>query len=281
MRQFKLLCGEFFLLFVIILSFSCCNQHFERVLKSSDVDLKYNTAEDLYAKKKYYQAQLLFENLFPILKGTNRFETVFYQYAFTAFYQKDYLNAENLFKSFVETFPSSSRSEECAFYRSYSYFLQIPGGDLDQTNTNKAVDLLQSFINNYPNSSYVKQATDIIDKCHAMLETKDYNVSKLYYNLGYYKAAAIYFNELIDNYPESTHADEYKRFVVLSYYKYAKNSLESKQQDRCEQALAACNDFIANYPNSKYLKEIQNDKIFSIQLLNHINHEQQQSSKSN
>src|SRR5687768_14060565 len=78
-----------------------CSQ-FSKVQKSTDYEYKLRMAEQYYAKKKYNYAQLLFEELFPIVKGTPQFEDVYYKYAYCAYYQRDYMNAENLFKGFVE-----------------------------------------------------------------------------------------------------------------------------------------------------------------------------------
>jgi outer membrane protein assembly factor BamD len=61
----------------------------------------------------------LYEELFPIFKGTEKFEDVYYKFAYCAYHQKDYFNAENLFKGFVEVFPTSSKAEEMDYMRAY------------------------------------------------------------------------------------------------------------------------------------------------------------------
>ncbi|MFK5098465.1 outer membrane protein assembly factor BamD, partial [Klebsiella pneumoniae] len=78
---------------------------------------------------------------------------------------RDYLNAENMFKSFVENFPSSTKGEECEYMRAYCYYKQSPKIDLDQTNTTKTMGLMQAFISTHPTSKRVKDAVEIIDLC--------------------------------------------------------------------------------------------------------------------
>ena len=78
---------------------------FSKVLKSKDYDYQLRMADRYYVKKDYNHAQQLFEELFPILKGGPQFEDLYYKFAFCSFYLKDYANAENLFKGFVEVFP--------------------------------------------------------------------------------------------------------------------------------------------------------------------------------
>src|SRR5439155_9579110 len=83
---------------------------FAKVQKSTDYEYKLRMADQYYAKKKYNYAQQLYEELFPLMKGNEKFENVYYNFAYCAFYMHDYMNAENLFKGFVEMFPNSKRA---------------------------------------------------------------------------------------------------------------------------------------------------------------------------
>ena len=256
--------------------FSCSNK-LTKTLKSNDYEYKLKVAESYYAQKKYNNAQMLFEDLFPILRGTPHFEDMYYKYAYTAFYLKDYENAENLFKSFTETFPNSSKAEEADFMRATSYYKQSPRFELDQTTTAKAIGQMQVFINNHPLSARVPEATGIIDECRAKLEVKDYNSAYLYYNLGFYKAAGIAFNELINNYPTSLKGDDYKLMVIKSYYLYAGNSVDEKQVERYDKVVSECIEFGDSYPESKLLKTVETYKTLSI---NNIKNKNEQSKKA-
>ena len=100
----------FYAFFFAAVTLVSCSK-FTKVQKSTDVNYKLRMAEQYYAKKKYNQAQTLFEELFPIVKGTPQFEDLYYKYAYCAYYQRDYANAENLFKGFAEVFPNSPRTE--------------------------------------------------------------------------------------------------------------------------------------------------------------------------
>jgi outer membrane protein assembly factor BamD len=220
-------------------------------------------AEQYYAQKKYTQAQTLFEDLFPIYKGTAKFEDLYYKFAYCSYHLKDYASAENLFKTFVETFPNSPKAEEGDFMRAYCFYKQSPKVELDQTNTLKAMGQMQAFINTHPGSPRIKEASDIIDQSRAKIEVKDFKGAQLYYDLGYYKAAAIAFSTLIDNVPDSERADEYKLMVIKSYYEYAKMSVEDKQPERFEKVVTETIDFSDRFPESKFLKEVESYKALS------------------
>ncbi len=201
-------------------------------------------------------AQTLYEDVFPVMKGSAKFEDLYYKWAFCHYYQKDYLNAENIFKGFVETFPNSTKAEECRFLRAYCFYKQSPKAELDQTNTMKAITYLQSFSMAYPNSTRNKEVVDIIDRLKVKLETKEYKSAELYFQLGYYKAAATAFTQLINNYPDSDKSDSYKLMVVRATYEYARNSIYEKQEERFENVLNECADFRDRFPESKLGKDV-------------------------
>ena len=263
------------LLCVILLS-SCLSQY-GKVVKSKDKEYKLKMAEQYYAKKDYEKAQELYTDLLPLFKGDPRFEDIYYKYAYTAYYQKDYMNAENLFKTYGENFPNNPKVEETEFMRCMAYYKQSPKVDLDQTNTVKTIALLQAFISTHPDSKKIADANDIIDKCRAKLELKEFNNAKLYFDLGYFKSAGVAFSILIDDFPDSENADNYALNSIKSYYKYAEMSYVEKQEERYQKVVADVNDFEQRFPQSKLLEDAINYKTLSennLKKLQTLNNEQ-------
>ncbi len=264
-----------FLLFAALTSFSCTSD-FAKVLKSNDYEYKLKKADEYYTKKQYKNAEQLYVELFPVFKGTEKFEELYYKYAFCSYYQKNYADAENLFKGFLDVFPNSPKAEEVSYLHAYTFYLQSPKIELEQVNTLKAIGMMQTFISNHPSSSRIKEATAIIDASRAKLETKEYRNAQLYYNLQHYRAAAIAFADLLNNYPESAKGDQYKLMIVKSYYQFAKLSIAEKQLERYEKVIEEFNDFTDRYPESKILKEADLYKNLS---LNHIKQLQDEQAK--
>ena len=261
-----------FLVFVLFAALSSCSyfkasnkgvpNNFNKIFKSTDYNFKLQMAEKYYLNKDYNHAQMLYDDLYRVMKGSEHFEDIWYKYAYCAYYLKDYINAENLFKGFVEAFPNSPKSDEMDYMRAYCFYKQSPKYQLDQTNTTKAMGFMQAFIAQHPNSDKVKEATDIIEKCRAKLEEKDFEAAKLYYNLretnpAYLKAASITFGILMNNYPDSQFSDEYKLYIIKSDYLYAEKSFELKKKERYQQVVTDCNDFNDRFPESKLKKEVQ------------------------
>jgi outer membrane protein assembly factor BamD len=164
---------KFLYLSIISIFFISCS-NLNKVLKSTDPQYKLRMAEQYYAKGQYTQAQLVYEDVIPYFKGSQEFEDIYYKYAYTAYHQRDYLNAENLFKTFLEVFPNSKNAEEIQYMRAYTYYKQSPKPELDQTNSLKAIGLMQMFISTNPGSPRIKEASDIIDELRGKLENKGF-----------------------------------------------------------------------------------------------------------
>jgi len=244
-------------------------------MKSKDVEYKLSMADKFFEEKKYRQAQQLYEELYPVFKGTDKFEELYYKDAYCFYYLKNYRDAENFFKGFLEVFPNSSKAEEVDFMHALCFYKQVPKVDLDQTNTSKSIGVMQSFINTHPGSSRIPEATSIIDKCRERLEIKELRAADLYFKVGQYRAAAIAYGGLLNNYPESKVGDRYKLNAIRSYYRFAKLSVLEKQAERFEKVVSEFQDFVDRYPESVLLdeakelsnlsqnniKEIQNEQI--------------------
>ena len=264
---------------LLITSFviSSCSSDLAKILKSKDYEYQLKKADEYFYKKKYNQAEQLYVQLFPVFKGTQKFEDLYYKYAYCSYFQKNYEDAENLFKGFLEVFPNSPKEEEMAYMHAYMYYLQSPKIELEQTNTSRAIGMMQTFINTHPNSSRLKSAFDVIDKSRAKLEVKEYKSAELYFKLQHYRAAGIAFTNLLNNYPESARGDEYKLMSIRSFYQFAKLSIAEKQIERYEKVVTEFNDFSDRFPESKLLKDAQEYNNLS---LNHIKELQNEQTKT-
>lgn len=258
---------------VLVLLMSSCSK-FNKVLKSNDYEYKLKMANEYYDKKLYRQSQVLFEELFPVFKGTPQFDDLYYKYAYAHYNLKDYTTAENLYKGYLEVFPNSSRAEEIEFMQAYCFFKQSPKAELEQANTLKAIGMFQVFLNTHAASEKRKEAEGIIAQCQVKLERKEYLSAQLYYNLGQFRAAALTYTTLINNYPDSHKGDEYKLMSIKSYFKYAEMSVKEKQEERYSRVVKEVEDFQDRFPESKLLKEAERYLTLSQNNLKSLNNEQ-------
>ena len=247
-------------LFIALAIFSSCGG-FEKIRKSSDVNYKLTKANEYYASKDYHHANELYKELLPIMKSTRNYEALYFKYAYTFFYLKDYIEASYFFKNFTETFPNSKDAEESEYMSAYCLFRYAPKYTLDQTNSMKALEALQTFTSRYPTSKKIPEANKLIDESRRKLELKQADAAKLYYNINQFKAATVAYKSVMRNYPESNNGDLYQYMIVKSMFKYAKASVADKQEERYASAISAYNELKENYPQSKYIADA--DKIYT------------------
>lgn len=242
-------------LLALVLSACKSSKSLTRILKSPDPAYKLRMAEQFFVKKKYNKAQQVYEDVMPYYKTGKEFEDIYYKYAYCAYHQSDFLNAENLFKTFLEIFPNSNKAEEVDYMRAYCFYRQSPKPELDQTSTIRAMGMMQTFINTHPGSVRNKEAQAIIDEGRKKLEIKEFKGAQLYFDMGQFRAAGVAFTSLLNNYPDSERADEYKLMIIRSYYRFAEMSVDDKKAERFEKVIEECNDFTDRFPESRFRKE--------------------------
>lgn len=246
----------FFTILLVWVLLSCSD--YNKLLKSSDYNKKYDAAIKYYEAKEYSKSLALFEELISVYRGTNKAEKIMYYYAYATYAGGEYLLAGYHFNNFVKTFPLSDKTEECAFMYAYCYFLESPRYSLDQTDTKNAIKELQFFINKYPNSERVKQCNELVDRLREKLEKKNYEISKQYYFLDDYKAAITSFENVLKDFPDTKYREEVMYLIVKSNYTYAVKSIDTKKTERLKSTVDAYNKFASFFPKeSKYSRDAE------------------------
>jgi outer membrane protein assembly factor BamD len=170
---------KFLVFFTFVLLFSSCSEY-QNALKSEDVAVKYEAAEKMFEAKKYSKAIRLFEQIAPAYKGKPSAEKMFYMYSQSLYLTKQYYSAGYQFESFVANYPKSQKLEEASFLGAKCYSKLSPVYSLDQIDTYKAIDKIQAFIDEYPESTYLAEANIVAKDLREKLEKKAFEVAKQY-----------------------------------------------------------------------------------------------------
>ena len=248
-----------FLIFVIC-GLSClvsCND-FNRLIKSTDNEMKYEVAMDYFDRGDYNHALQLFDLLQASFRNTPRGEAITYRSAQCYYNQADYEIAAYYFSKFYQTYPFSKDAEKAAFMQAYCSYMTSPESGLDQTNTHTAIKQLQGFIERFPKSDSVARANQLIRNLNDKLEEKDYNMCRLFYRMENYSAAITSFENMLKKYPNTEHREEILFDMAKTYYDFAENSVAEKQRERYESCIEQCNALTYLYPNSPYLRDAEN-----------------------
>ncbi len=252
------------LLSVIILTTSC--SQYQKVLKSKDTGEKYTTAEKLYndakagesnERRKFKKALRLFEQIVPEYRGKPQAQKLMFLYADTYYELGDYYLAGYQFERFTETYPQSEKREEAAFKGAKSYYFLSPRYDLDQSETHKAINKLQDFINRFPESEKLEVANELVTELRVKLEKKSYEIAKQYHHTRNYKSAITAFNNFISDYPGSPFRERAIFYKFDSAYQYAINSYAYAMPERLKEAQKYYEDYRRYYPEGEFTAEAE------------------------
>ena len=244
-------------LLVMSILVSACNSEFRKVQKSGDWKMMYDAAMKYYQEEDYYHANLLFENILPIIKGRPEAELAQYYYAYSYYYQQKYILSAHYFQTFYETYSRSAHAEEAMFMHAYSLYQESPVPNLDQQSTREAIDAMQKFMNRHPYSEHIDKAQQIINELQLKLEIKAFDNARLYYDLENYKAALVAFDNFQNDYPDSHLNEEISFLTMKTQYKLASQSIRSLQKERFHTTIKFYENFIDKYPNSKFVREAE------------------------
>jgi outer membrane protein assembly factor BamD len=230
---------------------------FNKLLKSSDYDLKLKRAEEYYKKENYIKAEQLYAELIPIYKGTEKAEEIYYYFGYCNYYMGDRALAQYHFKNFTRQFPNSKHCEECFFMNAYCYYLNSPHYTLDQTDTKNAIHEFQSFVDEYPESQRIDTCNKLVDVLRFKLEHKDYDQIKQYFHLADYfndyKAVITSSKNFCKEFPDSRYIEEVYYLSINSYYLMAMKSYPAKKMERLDGAIESYLKFVDLYPKSEFL----------------------------
>ncbi len=242
---------------IVILAFfalSACNRQQDLAMKSADKDYILKVANEKFENKKWSDALALYERLSNLVAGTDDAPNVVYNSAYANYYDKSYKLAGHQFKNFAVTFPQDKRAEDASYMSALCFYEGSMDYNLDQTSTELAINELQNFLNNYPDSEKSKNINDLIDELTYKLEFKAYENAKQYYQIADYKAANVTFENVLDDFPSTKLRPKIYDFIIKSRYELAVNSVYELKKDRLESAIAFTKQVEREMPNTENAK---------------------------
>lgn len=247
------------------LGLTSCGEY-NKLLKSTDYEYKYEAAKSYFAKGQYNRAATLLNELIAILKGTDKAEESLYMLGMCYYNEQDYQTAAQTFIQYYQVYPRGTYTELSRFHAGKALFLDTPEPRLDQSSTYKAIDELQMFMEYYPQSAKHQEAQQMIFELQDKLVMKEYLSAKLYYNLGNYmgnnyQSCVITAQNALKDYPYTNLREGLSILILRAKYELAVYSVEERKQERYREAVDEYYAFKNEFPESKYLKEAE--RIFS------------------
>ena len=252
--------------FFIALLFTACGEY-NKILKSTDLNVKYEYAKKYFDEGKYNRASALLEDVVQMMRTTSRGEEALYLLAQSNYRMKDYTTASEYFKTYYTSYPKGEYAELARFYSAYGLYLDSPDPRLDQSDTYKSMQQFQDFIELYPQSERKEEAQAALFELQEKLALKELLSVRLYYNLGNYTiisfsggnylSCVITAQNAIRNYPFSKHREELMYYMFKAKYEMAIQSVEEKKEFRYRDVVDEYFSYVNEFPTGKYIKELK------------------------
>lgn len=257
---------QYILMLAVTIAAVSCGEY-NKVLKSSDLNYRYEYAKKAYANKKYAQAYTILQDLVTVFKGTDKAEESLFLLAMSYYENHDYVNSGAYFRNYYQHYPRGQYAELARYYCGYGYYLDSPDTQLDQSETRKAIEELQAFLDYFPLSDKVPVAQNAIFELQDKLVLKELENAQLYYNLGNYmgnnyESAVITAKNAIKDYPYSKYKEQLELLILKSRFQEARLSVDEKMTERYRTVIDEYYAFINDYPDSPNRQEA--DNIFKI-----------------
>ena len=199
---------------------------YNKLLKSTDYEYKYEAAKNYFAKGQYNRSATLLNELITILKGTDKAEESLYMLGMSYYNQKDYQTAAQTFITYFNTYPRGTFTELARFHAGKALFLDTPEPRLDQSSTYQAIQQLQMFMEYFPNSTKKQEAQDMIFALQDKLVLKELYSARLYYNLGNYlgnnyESCVITAQNALKDYPYTDYREELSILILRARHEMA------------------------------------------------------------
>lgn len=208
----------------------------------------------LYERGKYQRAVEYFQGAFNFgrVGETARMAQI---YLARSYYESgQYLLAASEYTRFIDLYRNDPLAEEAEFGRAMSYYDQSPQYALDQSDTQRAIDHFQLFLNRYPQSEKKEEAQAKIQELREKLAHKAFETAGLYERRELYEAAALYYETAFDKYPDTPWADDALVGAIRSYIAFAEQSVRERQGERLQRAIDNYERLTQLFPESPLLR---------------------------
>ncbi|MEQ9090429.1 MAG: outer membrane protein assembly factor BamD [Balneola sp.] len=245
-----------YLFLTVILLFTACKS--SRLVNPGDtVQQAYQKGITKFEEGNYGDAAEIFETVTRVGRGSEYAQEAQYYLAESYFNQERYILAEAEYNRFITFYPRDSKRQEVDYKKALSIYHQSPRYRLDQSATRRAIEEFQLFNSRYPDSRFVTESADKINELREKLARKYYESAQFYSRTDQYKAATIYYDLVIDRYPESKWAETALLNQIDTYNEYAVNSILNKQVERYNLAISSYEKFIQLFPQSNARSEAE------------------------
>ena len=211
----------------------------------------------MFEEGKYEQAAAYFQGVFSFGR-THQWAADAQLYLARSYRaNKEYLLAANEYERFTRIYRSDPRLAEANYEWALTYYDLSPDAPLDQSDTKRAIQEFQLFMDRFPADSLIDEAQKRIVDLRTKLAQKQYETAALYERRDLYEAAALSFEAVFEEYPDTPWAQQALLGAIRSYIAYSDQSISLRQPERLQLAVRNYDRLTQIFEDSPYLKEAE------------------------
>jgi outer membrane protein assembly factor BamD len=156
------------------------------------------------------------------------------------------------YRDFLTFFPNHPRADYAQYQVALGYYNQMHSSDRDQTPTYTAVREFEKLIELYRNSLYAEEGRKLLQECRDQLADAEFNVGRFYFKTRKHcRAAVARLKGVLENYPTYSHLDRVYFYLGQShvlcgmpteampyYQQLLDNYPESEHREEAEEVLS-------------------------------------------
>ncbi len=232
-RKCTFFCFAMLFLFISMIS---CSSH--KIKPDVSAEERMALAIKMFEKKHYLDAKTQFRIITLSNSGSSIADKAQFYLAECHFYLKEYILSASEYERLIKVYPNSEYVDDAKYKLGFSYYNLSPKYSLDQEYTQKAIQEFQEFLEDYHSSPLAAQVSEKLYQTREKLARKVYSAAEQYRKMGFYEAASVYFQKVLENYYDSSFGPKAQYWLGECYKKLQKNS----------EAMEAFATFLIKYP---------------------------------
>jgi len=127
-----------------------------------------------------------------------------------------YQEATDAFEKIAEKYPESEFVDDAGFQIGLCLAEDSKKASYDQEKTEESIEEFEEFIEVHPKSEKTKEAKELVDELREKKAESIFTAAKFYAKIRKYNSAAIYYNQIVEDYPDTSWApDALERLKIL------------------------------------------------------------------
>lgn len=206
----------------------------------------YRLAQEEMADEDYGDAAETLDRLLLVYPNFEEGGEANFLLASAYYLDEQYITAASEYTRFLDRYPGHPRAPEAALGICRSYSALSPISQRDQTFTDQALAVCRNVVADYPTLPVAEEAARLANDMRGKLARKIYENGDFYLRRGLNDSAIIYFEDVVNNFPETEFAPQALLGIIQAYQSIGYEDEVQQARDR----------LLTDYPDSEAARSL-------------------------